>query len=289
MKPPPFDYRRVDDVDGALEHLSEFGSDAKILAGGQSLIPMLKLRLARPSVLIDINRIRSLDFLELQQDSLSIGATCRLSALQCEMVVRDCELLTAALPFVGEDAVRNRGTLCGSLAHADPTAEMPTLACCLEAQLTLRSSRGVRTVAASEFFVSHFATALDDHELLEQVHFPIIPSSTGWSFRELSKRHAKFAFTAVTLRRKPGGLVSGARIAMGAVSDRPVRAEAAEAALEGQAGGRETFRAAAALAVEGLEPPSDVHGTAEFRKSAAEALVDRALAEAWMRARPAAD
>jgi carbon-monoxide dehydrogenase medium subunit len=282
MKPPVFDYYRVSSVEEAVARLSQHGPDAKILAGGQSLIPMMKLRLALPSVLVDINHVDALDYLRVETEHVAIGATRRQYMLDAHEPTS--ALIGDALPYIGHEATRHRGTLCGSLAHADPAAELPVIASCLDAEIVAMGPAGARTIAANDFFSSFFATSLEPDEMVTEVRLPLLPAGTGWSFHELSKRHAKFALVAVTLGRDRDASVTRARIAMGAVGERPIRAAAAEAELEGATGDLETFRAAAAAAVAEIDPPSDVHGGGAFRKKVAQVLVERALAQAWRRA-----
>jgi carbon-monoxide dehydrogenase medium subunit len=290
MKPPPFDYHRAATVDEALEHLRRGGPEAKILAGGQSLIPMLKLRLARPSALIDINRVPELNYLRAQEDGVVVGATARLHELESASIGAACPMLGAAVRHVAHTAIRTRGTVCGSLAHGDPAAELPLVACCLDAELQATSARGSRTIAARDFFVSFMSTALEADELLTRARFPPLAPGAGWSFRELTKRMGDFAIAsvAVVLERGPSGAVHAPRIALGAVADRPLRRLRAEAALAGQPAGAKTFSAAAEMATADLDPPSDVHGSSAFRRTIVRVLLDRALHEAWQRtgARP---
>lgn len=283
MKPATFEYYTASTVDDAVSKLSQLGSDAKVIAGGQSLIPMMKMRLVRPTALLDINDVLALDYVRLESQYVSIGAMRRLSTLSHCKTVFPCDLIGEALPHIGHDATRNRGTLCGSIAHADPTAEMPVIACCLKAQIVTLGTNGQRIISAQDFFISFFETSLDATELITEVRLPLLPVGTGWAFHELSKHHAKFALVAVTLGRSKEGSVLNAKIAMGAIGDRPIRAEAAESELEGSPGTAKAFRAAAATAVAELDPKSDVHGTGTYRKKAVQVLVERALNDAWQR------
>ena len=287
MKPPVFDYRAARSVDEAVEALVAGGPEAKILAGGQSLLPMLKLRLARPTALIDINPIRELDYVRPLPGALAFGATARTHELSSAVVRDRCPMLTAAAEFIGYTGIRNRGTVCGSLAHADPAAELPLAALCLEAEMLAESPRGRRTMSASDFFVSYFATALEADEILVEARFPDLPETRGWAFLELSKRAGDFALVAVAVLvdLTPGRAIRTARIALGAVGDRPVRATTAEGALSGQPATPASFQAAAAEAVRHLDPPSDLHAPGAYRRRVAQVLVGRALAEACGRAR----
>jgi carbon-monoxide dehydrogenase medium subunit len=286
VKPAAFAYYRATSVGEALEHLRSGGTETKILAGGQSLIPMLKLRLARPSALVDINRVDALAYLRVHDGHLAIGATARLHELEAAIVRDACPILAAAAHYIGHAAIRTRGTVCGSLAHADPAAELPLVACCLDAELEATSIRGTRMVAADDFFASFLGTTLETDELLTGVRFPVLGPQTGWAFAELTKRAGDFAIVsvAVVLERDFAGAVRRPRIALGAVSDRPLRRAHAERALDRQPGTADNFRAAAEMATADLEPPSDVHGSGPFRRHIARVLVDRALHDAWRRA-----
>ena len=285
MKPPPFEYRAVRSVDEAVECLGARGTDAKILAGGQSLIPMMKLRLARPAALIDINPIRELAYVRLAQGHMAFGATARTHELESAIVRDRCPLAAAAAQFIGYAAIRNRGTVCGSLAHADPAAELPLLALCLDAELVAQGPGGTRRILAADFFVSFFSTTLSPDEMLVEARVPLPPPQAGWAFLELSKRAGDFALVAVSVlvEKSPSGTIYQARIALAAVGDRPLRATEAEQTLAGQPPTPETFRAAAVTATQRLDPPSDIHASGAYRRRVAQVLVERALAQAWAR------
>jgi carbon-monoxide dehydrogenase medium subunit len=290
VKPPPFEYQAVRSAEEAVRALAERGPEARILAGGQSLIPMLKLRLARPAALIDINRARELDYLRIEDGALVVGATARMCRLESDEVRRHCPLVAEAARHVGHAAIRHRSTPCGSVAHGDPAAEMPLVAACLDAELRALGPRGSRTIGGRDFQTSYFTTALAPDELLAEMRLPVLARGAGWAFLELTKRAGDFAIVAVavSLERGPGHGVLRPRIALGAVAERPLRCPEAEAALDGQPGTRETFRAAAATATARLEPPSDVHGSGSYRRTVAQALLERALGQAWDRAGAAA-
>lgn len=285
MKPAPFEYERAASVAEALSLLARYGAEAKILAGGQSLLPILKLRLARPPALIDINRVRELDAVRADDGGVAFGALARLSELTAEAVRARCPLLAAAGRHIGHAAIRHRGTVCGSLAHADPAAELPVVALALEAQMRVAGPGGERRVPASDFFQGYFQTAVNPGELLVETTFPPLAPGAGWSFTELARRHGDFALASVACVLEAGrdGRISRARIALGSVADRPVRASAAEAALAGSRGEAAALEAAAQAAAAPLDPPSDVHGSGAYRRHLAQVLVERALAEAWGR------
>lgn len=287
MKPAPFEYYAATTLSEALGLLREHGPEAKVLAGGQSLLAMMKLRLARPPVLVDLNRIRDLDYVREVDGTLAFGALARLHELESERVRDRCPILAEAARHIGHPAIRHRGTVCGSLAHADPAAELPVVAVALEAELEVVGPKGPRRVLARDFFVSYFTTTLQSDELLVEARFPSLPSKAGWSFMELSRRAGDFALAAVAAVVEPGpdGRVAKARIALGAVAERPLRCAEAEALLEGESAGPSAFKRAAAEAVAPLDPPSDVHGSGAYRKRLAQVLIERALASAWARAR----
>lgn len=289
MKPPPFEYHRVGNGKEAVALLRELGADAKILAGGQSLVPMMKLRLARPAALIDINRARELDYVRVADDRLTFGALARLDALETRPVRQHSPILAEAARHIAHPAIRHRGTVCGSLAHADPAAELPVLALALDAELVALGPRGERTVPARDFFVTYLTTALAADELLVEARFPAPTPATGAAFIELSRRTGDFAIVAAAVMLEgAAGTVRRARIALGAVADRAVRSESAEAALVGQPATPATFEAAARAAAEPLDPPSDVHGSSAYRKHLARVVVRRALIQAWERMEAAA-
>jgi CO/xanthine dehydrogenase FAD-binding subunit len=291
MKPPPFDYHRPPTLDEACALLARYGSEARVLAGGQSLLPLMKLRLARPGVLVDVNGVRELAYVHREDDVLAFGALARLSALESATVRALHPMLAAVAPHIGHAAIRHRGTVCGSLAHADPAAELPVLALALDAELRVASATDTRSVAAGDFFVTYLTTSLGPGEILCEARFPLPALHSGWSFMELARRHGDYAIVAVatSLEVAADSRIGRARIALGSVADRAVRSVEAERALIDQPGTPALFEAAASAAVEGLEPPSDVHGSSHYRREVARVLVERSLAEAWGRARRAGD
>jgi carbon-monoxide dehydrogenase medium subunit len=282
VKPAPFDYRRADTAEQAVSLLAEYGTDAKVLAGGQSLIPLLKLRLARPRVLIDLNPVRALSYVREADGGVAFGAMARLASLDSPEVRATCPILGAAAAQIAHAAIRHRGTVCGSLAHADPAAELPVLAVVLDAELRVLGRHGVRSEAAGEFFLAPFTTRVQPSELLVEARFPALAPGTGWSFQEFSRRPGDFALAAaaavVTLTAER--TIATARIALGGVADRAVRDGEAERSLRGKAPGSAAFRDAARMATASLDPPADVHGSSAYRRQLAAVLVERALAEA---------
>jgi CO/xanthine dehydrogenase FAD-binding subunit len=286
MKPPAFEYIAARTVDEALGVLSAKGERAKILAGGQSLTPMLNFRLAHPEILVDINRIKELEFVAERDGGLAIGCLSRHRTIETSSSVRkQCPILSAAAEQVAHVAIRTRGTFGGSLAHADPAAEFPVIALLLDATVSIRGLKGRKSLRAGEFFVNLFSTALQPDELLVEVRIPPWPASGGWGFRELSRRPGDFAIavvaTAVTLER---GKFKEARISMGGVGPTALRASKAEQLLKGQAPDEGALQAAGQAASEASDPPNDIHGSAEYRRHVVEVLTRRALRDAIERA-----
>jgi aerobic carbon-monoxide dehydrogenase medium subunit len=282
MKLPPVDYEAPGTVDEALDLLAEHEDEASVLAGGQSLIPLLALRLAQPAVLIDINGVAGLSGVSTSDGWVTIGATTReYMAEESATIAESVPLLAAALPLIGHEAIRSRGTVGGSLAHADPAAELPAVARALNAEFVVRGPSGERVVPAEDWFEGYLTTSRGPDELLTEVRFLAARPGTGTSFQEVARRHGDFAMvglaTSVTLN---AGAITDARLAFAGVSDVPARATAAEALLEGERPTAELFDEAARVAAAGIDPPSDLHGSAEYRKKVAAALVRRGLREA---------
>jgi aerobic carbon-monoxide dehydrogenase medium subunit len=285
MKPPPFEYYRATTVEEAVALLSQHGPDAKVLAGGQSLLPMMKFRLARPSVLVDLRWVRDLAYVHQANGSMAFGAMARLAVLEADRTRARCPILTEAAQHIGHPPIRHQGTICGSLAHADPAAELPVLALALDAELVATGPHGTRVIPAREFFVTMLTTSLGAAEILTEARFPVLRPGCGWGFSELSRRPGDFALVvaAATLEVGDTSTITQARLALGAVADRAVRCPEAEAALLGQSGGKVAFEGAAELASASLTPPSDVHASSGYRRHLAKVLVERALTQAWRR------
>ena len=293
MKPPIFEYHRPDTLDEALRLLAE-REDAKPLAGGQSLIPAMNFRLAAPAALVDLGRLSELrGIAESGNGGLQLGAlTTHASVEKSELVAARAPLLAETMPFIAHPQIRNRGTVGGSLAHADPAAELPAVVLALEAMLVLRSATAERRVPAQEFFTGLFATALEPGELVTAVELPALAARSGWAFEEMARRHGDFALVGVAtvLSLDAGGNCADARIALLSVGDGPILARRAMAALEGQAPTAETFRSAAELAAtEDIDPPGDLHASAAYRRQLTRVLVRRGLIRAAERARGASE
>lgn len=289
MKPSKFEYFRVDTVDEALTLLSQYGDAAKILAGGQSLIPMLNMRLARPEFLIDINRVKEMSGIEQSEQGLVIGALTRHREVEFSAIVKEyCPLLSEAAQWIGHPQIRNRGTFGGSVCHADPTAEFPTSTLALEATFVVRRANGgVREVPAEEFFISYLTTTLEPDEVLVQIRIPAVPPRTGWAFVEVNDGEGGNAIVGVAALVTLGedNRCARARIALGGMAGTPVRAREAEALLEGKVVSERLLREAGDLAVKGTEPESDIHASAEYKSAICQTLVRRALKLALERVR----
>jgi aerobic carbon-monoxide dehydrogenase medium subunit len=279
MKLPQVDYEAPGTVQEAVELLAEYEDEASVLAGGQSLIPLLALRLAQPAALIDINGIDELSGVSVTDGWVGIGAMTREYVAEESRTVGDfVPLLAAALPLIGHEAIRSRGTIGGSLAHADPAAELPAVARALDAEFVVRGRSGERVVPAAEWFEGYLMTSRAPHELLTEVRFPAAGPGTGTSFQEVARRHGDFAIVGLaTSLRLTDGVITDARLAFAGISDVPVRAAAAEEFLAGERPSAELFDEAARRATDGIDPPADLHGSSEYRKKVAAALVRRGL------------
>lgn len=286
MKPPRFDYHAPESLAEALDLLADSGPDARILAGGQSLVPVLNFRLARPQVLIDINRIPELAGIEDRGDRLVIGAMTRQREIETsDSVARAVPLLHEATRYVAHLPIRTRGTIGGSIANADPAAEDPAVAAALEATMVCRSRRGERRIAAAGFFVDVLTTALEPDEMLVAVEFPGIPDGAGAAFAEISRRDGDFALAGVAAQiTVSNGWVSDARIAACGVGPAPMRFRNAEEILLDSAGEPETMDAAADAVAASCDPHDDVHASAAYRRQLAAAMTRRALIGAHARA-----
>lgn len=287
MKLPDFTYHRPDTLAGALGLLDELGDDAKVLAGGQSLLPVLALRMNAVPNLVDIGRIPELREIDIGPGGITIGAGVRHAQAEFSPVVAEhAPLIAGALPFVGHRAIRNRGTVCGSLAHADPSAELPAVALALDARMIVAGSDGDRMVAAEDFFQGVFTADLSETELLRGVYIPAWSARSGWSVRELSRRHGDFAIVglACTVELEEDGAFAKASLAYFGVAGRPTRVAEAEAVLVGRQPGEKLYAEVAAVVSSVLEPAADLHGSSTYRKHIAGLLAKQCLAEAADRA-----
>ncbi len=287
MKLPQVDYEAPTTVAEAIDLLAEHLDEASVLAGGQSLIPLLALRLARPAVLIDINGIDELSGVSAADGWMAIGAMTREYVAEgSETVADSVPLLAAALPLIGHEAIRSRGTIGGSLAHADPAAELPAVARALDAEFVLRGQSGMRVIPAAQWFEGYLTTSRRPDELLVQVRFPTAGRGTGTSFQEVTRRHGDFAIVGLAASLTlSGGAISDARLAFAGISDVPVRASAAEDLLVGKRPSTELFDEAARRATADVDPPADLHGSSDYRKTVAAVMVRRGLRAAADNAR----
>lgn len=285
MKPAPFEYRRADSVEEALHHLGEFGEEAKLLAGGQSLVPLLSFRLAKPACLVDVNPLTSLDYIE-GNGALRIGALTRHRALEDHFAARTFPLLAEAVPLIGHPAIRNRGTVGGSLAHADPAAEFPVAAVALGATLHAEGPDGKRGIPAAAFFTDYFETALAPGEILTEASIPAPGDGWGWSFLEMSRRHGDFAVVCVAagVALDPAGQCTDARLVLGGVGPGPFRLTETEEFLRGGPLNPKRLAEAGKIVADAVRPPGDVHASSEFRKHLSGVLSERALRAARERA-----
>jgi CO/xanthine dehydrogenase FAD-binding subunit len=289
MKPAPFEYYAPRTVEEALVQLAEHGYDAKVLAGGQSLIPMMNFRLVQPSVLVDLNNIPELAYINPDQNGgLRLGAMVRHEQVEIDpLVAKRAPLLHETMPKIAYPQIRNRGTFGGSVSHADPSAELPSVCVALNGRFRLRNQNGERWVPANEFFVGLFTTILEPGELLVEVELPSLPARTGWSLMEVARRPHDFALVgvAVIVTLDKNGLCDQARMVFLSTGDRPMVAHKAVELLKGQAPTQEAIHAAAEVAAsEDIDPSSDIHATAEFRRHLANVLSRRALEQAFKRA-----
>ncbi len=287
MKPPKFEYLRPASIQEAVAALAAAGEDGKILAGGQSLVPMLNFRLLNPSVLIDINRIPGLGEIQEQPDGgLRIGALTRHHALETsEVVQRLYPVLHAAMQQVAHLAIRNRGTIGGSITHADPAAELPMLMKLLDARITLISSKGTRIVDAEDFFLGPLTSEVEENELVTEINLPPLPQGAGWAFEEVARRAGDFALAAVgVVMHVAQGKVVEARIGVMGVADTPMRINDAETILYNQSCDQVTLDEVVDAVLQAIEPSTDLHASAEYRLHLTEVLVRRAVKTAWQRA-----
>jgi CO/xanthine dehydrogenase FAD-binding subunit len=292
VKPAPFDYLAPTRIEEVLDVLREYGDEAKVLAGGQSLVPMLNFRLARPAVLVDINQVADLDSIRAEDGTLRIGATSRQRALERHLsgaADGPETLLRTALGYIGHPQIRARGTVGGSLAHADPAAELPAAVSALGATLVIRSADGSREVAPEDFFEGFFTTSLAAEELLTEIRVPAWPEGTHSSFLEVSRRRGDFAQVAVAaVVTVADGLVTRAGLAVAGAAPSTVQAHSVVDGLVGSEPDTDAIAELAGNFAADLDPPPDTHGPAEYRRHLTRHLLQRAIAEATGLAGPGA-
>jgi CO/xanthine dehydrogenase FAD-binding subunit len=286
MKPAAFDYVVADSVDMAVASLAEGGGDAKIIAGGQSLVPMLNFRLLRPSILVDINRIGDLAFIEDAGKNIRVGALTRHYQLETSPVIaRHLPVLSHAMTYVAHLAIRNRGTIGGSLSHADPAAELPMMALLLDAELHIASATGKRMIVARDFFLDTLTVDLASSDIVTEIVLPKLPPKTGWGFEEVARRSGDFALAAVAvILTVSAGTIAQARIALTGVGPTALRATEAEALLIGHALESKLTGLVIEAVRAAIEPDTDLHASADYRRHLAGVLTGRAVEAAWRRA-----
>lgn len=279
MKPAIFDYHAPTSVDEALALLKLHSGDARLLAGGQSLLPMMNFRLATPAIIVDLNRIPGLAYIERQDGVVRIGAMTRQRTIEFSPVVAaDLPLLREAIKFVGHLPTRSRGTIGGSIANADPAAEIPMVLQALEGEVRVRGPQGERSIAADELFLDAMTTSLAPEEMLTEVRLPVIPSGAGFAVEEFARRHGDFAIAAVAVVIvRDGNRCSRTRIATAGISSHASRLAAAEQVLEKKGLSDGAIAEAAKVAARDLEPLSDNNASAEFRRHLTSVLTERAL------------
>ncbi|MFQ5649873.1 MAG: FAD binding domain-containing protein [bacterium] len=292
MKPAPFQYFVPQTLEEAFSLLDEHGFDAKLLAGGQSLVPTMNFRLAQPAVLIDLNHVEELFYIRKHnQKGVHIGAMTRQATLErSELITKHAPLIAETMPHIAHPQIRNRGTLGGSLAHADPASELPAVMFALEARFRIQSRSGDRWLEAKDFFVDLFTTDLAPEEMLTEIVIPPLPPETGCAFQEVSRRHGDFALVGVAacLTLNEAGGCQAARIVLLSVGSTPVRAHQAEQVLVSRGLTDEALHEAAQTAAEQeIDPPADMHASSDFRRQLAKVLTERALKQALERARSA--
>jgi carbon-monoxide dehydrogenase medium subunit len=287
MKPPRFDYHAPRSVDQAVELLVRYGGDAKILAGGQSLMPMLNFRLTRPAALVDVNRIPALAYIREEDGTVAFGAMTRQRTIEFSPVVaRRLPLLQEATRWVGHLPIRSRGTIGGSIAHADPSAEYPAVLTALQGEVVVQGPRGRRTLEPAALFETYLTTSLAPDELLIEVRLPAMAAGAGFAFEEFARRHGDFALAGIAaMVVRDGARCTTARLASAGAGPVPVRLRAAEEILEHDGLGAAAIAAAAARAAELVDPDSDVHASADYRRHLTHVLTARALKRAVDRAR----
>jgi aerobic carbon-monoxide dehydrogenase medium subunit len=281
--PLAFDYEVAESVDHAVELLGQHGEDAKLLAGGHSLLPIMKLRLAAPSVLVDLGRIEELKYVRDEGDHIAIGAMTRHTEVERnELLQEQCGLLAYTTSLVGDPQVRHRGTIGGSLAHGDAASDLPSALLALEGQFIIRGSNGERTVVAGDFFKDYLETDLAPDEVLTEIRVPKLGSNAGWSYKKFNRRAQDWAVVgAAAVVERSDGAISSARIALTNMGSTPVRATAAEGALSGA--DASSVAEATSSADEGTNPASDIAASSEYRRHLARVLSRRAVEEALSR------
>jgi CO/xanthine dehydrogenase FAD-binding subunit len=288
MKPPKFSYLRPNSLQEALDMLAEYGDDAKIMSGGQSLIPLLNMRLSTPGYIIDIGRVEELKGIREEEDVIVIGGMTRHVDVEKSALVREkCPLLTEGITWVGHNQIRSRGTIGGSIAHADPSAELPCMLTALRGEIVIMSREEEINVSPEEFFLSYLLTSLEPNQLIKEIRFPKIKKGSGYAFEEVARRHGDFALVevAAVVELEADGTIADAKIALGGANSVPFIPEAVEEFLIGKMPDDSILKEAATLQLDDLDPEGDIHGSKEYRRYLSGVLLERALYKAIDRAR----
>jgi CO/xanthine dehydrogenase FAD-binding subunit len=286
LKPAPFDYVAPMSLEAAVHALAAAEGDGKVMAGGQSLMPLLNFRMTRPTVVVDLMHIPGMSFIEARGDAIAIGALTRHADLEfSDLIAKKLPVMSAAMPHVAHLAIRNRGTIGGSLAHADPAAELPMLALLYGATIRAEGPGGRRDIPAEEFFVSALANCLEPEEIVFEIEFPILASHTGWAFEEVARRFGDFALACVALSIElRDNRVADARVAVMGVAETPLRLHEAGRALRGVEGGSASAAKFAEIVRSSVSPNTDIHVSADYRRRLVGALAEKAFMTAWTRA-----
>ena len=288
MKPAPFEYHAPDSIEQAVELFSQYNGEAKILAGGQSLVPAMNFRVVQPGALIDLNKVEELSYIREDGKAIRIGSMARERHLEFdELIAKRTPLLHEAVPFIAHPQIRNRGTIGGSIVHSDPAAELPVLMRALSARLKARNASGERWIDVQDFFVGMFTTALEPDEILVEIELPFSPPRTGWSFMEVAPRAGDYAMmgVAVLVTLDENGKCQKAKLVYLNAGEGPVEAIEAAGSLEGQAIDNQLIQSAAAHASEKeINPFGNIHASAEFQRHLAKVLTQKALQQATQRA-----
>jgi carbon-monoxide dehydrogenase medium subunit len=286
MKPAAFDYVAPESLEAAVQALVSAEGEGKVMAGGQSLMPLLNFRMARPAVIVDLMRIPGLSFIQLKGDTVAVGALTRHADLEfSDLIKTKLQVMAAAMPHVAHLAIRNRGTIGGSLSHADPAAELPMLAVFYGATIKAQGPNGRREIPAEEFFVSALTNCLEPEEIVSEIDFPLLRGHTGWAFEEVARRFGDFALASIALSfALSDGHIADARVAAMGIADTPLRLRGAEDAINGSGDGVEGASRFAEAVRASVSPSDDVHASAAYRKHLIGALAEKAFATARSRA-----
>lgn len=287
MKPAKFHYLRPSTFEEALELLWKYGEEAKIISGGQSLIPLLNMRLSTPSYLIDLGNIENLNYINKVDDAIHIGAMTKHTDVENSSLIKEnCPLLQEAIRFIGNRQIRNRGTIGGSIAHADPSAELPCVLSALRGKIVIANLEEERTVSPDEFFLTYLLTTIEPTEMVKEIQFPVLSPTSGYAFVELCRREGDFALVEVAsvIDLDKNGLISFSRLAVGGVNPIPCVLEEVEEFLIGQEPSEVLFLEASEKVKELIDPEDDMHGSADYRRQLASVLTNSALSIAVERA-----